>query len=357
MSAKINAKVEFNMFEEMKKLAEDKGIRPELLIEKIQAALVIAIKRDYPGSVNTQLNIDPQKGIFDVCILKEVVEDVEDPDNQITLSDAQKISTQYQLGDQCAIKLDPKQFGRIAAVTAKQVIKQGIKEAERSQLMEQWGDLHNEAVAAKVLKVETETGNAVVELSGNEVMLFKTEQIPGEIIETGSMIQVYVSGVSGTERRPTLKISRTHKDFVKRLLEREVPETADGLVEIKAVSREPGQRSKVAVASNDENIDAVGSCIGPQRSRITKVCEELRGEKIDVVLWSEDAAEFIKQALRPATVLDVDIPDPDKKECIATVPDNQLSLAIGNKGQNAKLAARLTGFKIDIKPQSGFYEG
>ena len=345
------------LFEALTLLAREKGISAELLIEKIQTALVIAIKKDYPRSENTKFDIDIAKGKFDVSILKDVVEVVEDNANQITLEDARNINKRYNIGDVCTIKLDTKHFGRIAAQTAKQVIKQGIKEVERNQLVEQWGDLQNEAIAAEVKKVEPASGNAVVSVNGNEVTLFKDDQIPGETLSRGDIVKVFVSGVSANDRRPTLRISRTHRDLIKRLFELEVPEIYDGTVEIRSISREAGSRSKIAVISNNENVDALGACIGPQRSRITKICEELKGEKIDVVKYSDDPKEFIKQALKPAAVISVDIPDENVKACSVVVPDNQLSLAIGNKGQNAKLAARLTGFKIDIKPESGFFEG
>jgi len=347
------------LFDALALLAKDKGIEKEVLVEKVQTALAIAIKKDYPRSENIKFDIDIKNGKWGVFIVKTVVEDadLEDDANQISLTDAREIYEQHQVGDECEIKLDTRDFGRIAAQTAKQVMKQGIKEIERSQLIEQWGGLQNEAVSVKVLKVEPDTGNAIVNINDNEVVLFKSDQIPGETISTGDVIKVYVSGVSANDRRPTLRVSRTHNNLIKRLLETEVPEIADGTVEVMAVSREPGIRSKVAVISNDANVDAVGSCIGPGRSRISKICEEIRGEKIDVVIYSEDPKEFIKQALKPAEVLTVTIPDEDIKSCSATVPDNQLSLAIGNRGQNAKLAARLTGFKIDIRPESGFYEG
>ncbi len=338
-------------------LAKEKGMSPETLIEKIEAALTIAIKRDYPRSENIKFDTDLAKGKFDVFIMKNVVEEVEDPANEITLEDARHISKRLNIGDVCPVKLDTKHFGRIAAQTAKQVIKQGIKEVEREQLVEQWGGLQNEAISAEVKKIETGSLNALVSVNGNEVMLFRGDQIPNEELHEGDIIKVFVSGVSSADRRPTLRVSRTHKELIRRLFELEVPEIGDGTVEIKAISREAGSRSKIAVISNNENVDALGSCIGPQRSRITKVCEELRGEKIDVVLYSEDPVEFIKQALKPASVISVDIPDETVKACSVVVPDNQLSLAIGNKGQNAKLAARLTGFKIDIKPESGFFEG
>lgn len=345
------------LFEALAILAKEKGISAEVLIEKIQTALVIAIKKDYPKSENTLFDIDIAKGKFDVAIQKTVVEEVQDSANEISLADAQEINKRYNIGDVCTIKLDTKKFGRIAAQTAKQVIKQGIKEVERSQLVEQWGGLQNEAISASVVKVEPSTGNASVMINGNEVTLFRSDQLPNDVLSAGDIIKVFVSGVSANDRRPTLRVSRTHRDLIKRLFELEVPEIYDGTVEIRSISREPGSRSKIAVISNNENVDALGACIGPQRSRISKICEELRGEKIDVVKYSDDPKEFIKQALKPAEVLDVDIPDENVRACSVVVPDNQLSLAIGNKGQNAKLAARLTGFKIDIRPESGFFEG
>ena len=345
------------LMEALTLLAKEKGIEAEVLVEKIQAALVIAIKKDYPRSENINFDIDLAKGRFDVAIMKNVVETVEDPANEIALEDARAVSKRLNVGDMCPLKLDTKHFGRIAAQTAKQVIKQGIKEVEREQLVAQWGDLQNEAISAEVKKIETDSLNALVSVNGSEVMLFRNDQIPGEVLHEGDIVKVFVSGVSSADRRPTLRASRTHRDLIRRLFELEVPEIADGTVEIKSISREAGSRSKVAVISNNENVDALGACIGPQRGRITKICEELCGEKIDVVKYSDDPKEYIKQALKPANVISVDIPDEEVRACSVVVPDNQLSLAIGNKGQNAKLAARLTGFKIDIKPESGFFEG
>ncbi len=351
------AKGTAELFEALTLLAKEKGIEPDMLIEKIQTALVIAIKKDYPRSENTQFDIDIAKGKFDVAIMKNVVEEVEDDANEISLEAARNINKRLNIGDVAKVKLDTKNFGRIAAQTAKQVIKQGIKEFERSQLVEQWGGLQSEAVSATVVKVEPTTGNAVVNINGTEVTLFKSDQLPGDELSTGDIVKVFVYGVSSSDRRPTLRISRTQRDLIKRLFELEVPEISDGTVEIKSISREAGSRSKIAVMSNNENVDALGACIGPQRSRISRICDELRGEKIDVVKYSDDPKEFIKQALKPADVISVDIPDEEVRACSVVVPDNQLSLAIGNKGQNAKLAARLTGFKIDIKPESGFFEG
>lgn len=275
----------------------------------------------------------------------------------MTPEQAKKYVKKPVVGEMCQIPLDTKHFGRIAAQNAKQVIKQGIKEVEKGKLLEEWGELQNEAVTVKVIRVEPNTGNASVEINGHEVPLFRSEQLEADSLHVGDMVKVYVSGASPSDRRPMLKISRTDKELIRRLFETEVPEIHDGTVEIKSISREAGQRSKMAVISNNPNVDPLGACIGPQRSRISKICEELKGEKIDIVLYSDDPCEFIKQALKPADVISVEIPEEGVKSCTVIVPDNQLSLAIGNKGQNAKLAARLTGFKIDIKPESGFFEG
>ncbi len=351
------AKGTAELFEALTLLAEEKGIDADMLIEKIQTALVIAIKKDYPRSENTKFDIDIAKGKFDVAIMKNVVETVEDDANEISLEDAKKVNKRLNIGDVAKIKLDTKNFGRIAAQTAKQVIKQGIKEFERNQLVEQWGGLQGEVMSVNVVKVEPTTGNAVVNIDGTEVTLFKSDQLPSDKFQVGDMVKVFIYGVSSSDKRPTLRISRIQRDLIKRLFELEVPEIKDGTVEIKAISREAGSRSKIAVMSHNENVDALGACIGPQRSRITCICDELGGEKIDVVKYSEDPKEFIKQALKPADVISVDIPDENMKACSVVVPDNQLSLAIGKEGQNAKLAARLTGFKIDIKPESGFFEG
>lgn len=346
-----------SFYEALRMLAEEKGIEPDLLVEKIETAVGIAVKKEYPRCENVKYTINEKTGALEVALLKEIVEEVEDDANQILLEAAKKYGKRYKVGDTCVIPLDTMHFGRIAAQTAKQVMKQGIKDVERSKLVEQWGELQNEAVSVKVLKVEPATGNATVEIKGNEVTLFRNDQLAADDLHENDMIKVFVSGASPSDKRPMLKISRTNRDLIKRLFEQEVPEIYEGIVEIKSISREPGQRSKMAVMSNDPNVDPLGACIGPQRSRISKICDELCGEKIDIVIYSEDPHEFIKQALKPADVISVDIPDEEVKSCTVLVPDNQLSLAIGNKGQNAKLAARLTGFKIDIKPESGFFEG
>lgn len=348
---------DMSFLEALSLLAKEKGIEPDLLVEKIKTAVSIAVKKEYPKSENIVFNIDEETGSFNVSLAKEITKEIEDEANQITPEQAKKYMSKPKVGEMCEIPLDTKHFGRIAAQTAKQVIKQGIKDVERGKLIEEWGELQNEVVSVKVIKVEPATKNVIVEINGHEVPLFRSEQLENDDFHVGDMVKVYISGASPADRRPMLKISRTNRDLIKRLFELEVPEIYEGVVEIKSISREAGQRSKMAVISNDPNVDPLGACIGPQRSRISKICEELGGEKIDIVTYSEDPCEFIKQALKPADVLSVDIPEEGVKSCTVIVPDNQLSLAIGNKGQNAKLAARLTGYKIDIKPESGFFEG
>ena len=336
-------------------LEKEKGIPADYLLEKIKAAIVIAVKRDFGGVENVVVEISPESRKFKVAIVKDVVEEVEDSVSQISLDEARKYNKKAQIGSPVEIKLETKQFGRIAAQTAKHVIRQGIREGEREQILAQYESKLNEVVTAVVQKIEPKTGNATIEIDKNETVLFKNEQIPGEELVEGDRIKVYGSDVVNSDKRCSLKVSRTHKDLVKRLFEMEVPEIYDGTVEVKAISREAGSRTKIAVYSKDENVDAVGSCIGPKGIRVANIVDELNGEKIDVVKYSEDPAEFISQALSPADVVSVEIVEGDIRACKVKVPDHQLSLAIGNKGQNAKLAARLTGINIDIRPESGFF--
>lgn len=344
-------------FEALMKLSEAKGIPSQVLVEKIKTAILIAIKKDYPGTENVNFVIDPESGKFAVSLIKDIVEEVEDPSNQITLDEAMSYSKRSKLGGKCEIKLDTQKFGRIAAQNAKQVINQGIKEVERSQLMDQYSNVSGEVVSAAVVKSDPKTGNVTLEIEKNEVPLFKSEQIPGEELFVGDIVKVYVIGVNTSDRRPVLKVSRTHRDLVRRLFELEVPEIYDGTIEVKSISREAGSRSKIAVYSKDENVDAVGACIGPKRSRVGKIVDELGGEKIDIIEYNDDPATFIASALKPAEVVEVIVAEDGARSCMVKVPDHQLSLAIGNKGQNAKLAAGLTGYKIDIKPESGYFEG
>ena len=283
------------------------------------------------------------------------VEEVEDPATQITIEDAVKYDKKALVGDMVEIPLEPKKFGRIAAQSAKHVIRQGIREAEKGLLFQEFRSRQHDIVTATVLRSDPKRGIVTLEIGNAEAILPKSEQVPGEELMDGQKIRVYVVDAQNGEKGPRLMISRTHPSLVKRLFEMQVPEIYDGVVEIKAISREAGSRSKLAVSSRDENVDPVGACIGPKGARVSSIVDELGGEKIDVVPYSEDPAEFVSAALSPATVLSVEVVDNDPPSCRVTVPDHQLSLAIGNKGQNARLAAKLTGWKIDIRPESGFY--
>lgn len=342
-------------FEALALLEKERKVSADYLIEKIKNAIVIAVKRDYGGQDNIIVDIDPEKQSFKVAIRKTVVEEVEDPETQMTLDEAQAVRKSAKLGSEVDIQLKTKDFGRIAAQTAKHVIRQGIREAERSQLCEELQSKQGEIIPATVMRMDMKRGAAVLEISGSEALLPKSEQVPGEILGECDRIKVYVSDVTVTERGPKIMISRTHPGLVKRLFETEVPEIYDGTVEIKGISREAGARTKIAVYSKDENVDPRGACIGTKGARVARIVDELGGEKIDVILWHPEPEYFIAEALSPASVVDVEILDPEARACRVTVPDGQLSLAIGNKGQNARLAARLTGYKIDIRPESGYY--
>ncbi len=339
------------IFEALKGIELASGVPADILIEKIKSGILKAVKRDYPDSENIRIDLDPETEKFEMAILKTVVEgEPEDPANEISLDEARTRSENIAVGDVCEIVLNPAAFGRVAASSAKQSIRSDIKQFERDRLVEQYKDKEHELVSATVQKIEPGTGNAIITIDKDEVYFPRIEQIPGESYRAGDIIKVYVVGVVNPDKKPSVKVSRTHKDFVKRLFELEVPEIYDGTVEIKAISREAGSRSKIAVYSKNPDVDAIGSCIGPKRSRISAVMSELGGEKIDLIPYSEDDAEFISKSLAPAEVISVTLADDGTRSCTAVVPNNQLSLAIGNKGQNAKLAARLTGYKIDIVP-------
>lgn len=342
-------------FEALKMLVKEKGISGEYLMEKIRAAIVSAVNKDFDTKDNVFVVMDPEKNVFTVAIRKEIVEEVTDPKTQLSPEEALAYTKRPTIGKFIDIKLEPKRFGRVAAQAAKHTIHQGIREAEKGQQMEEFQRCSQELVTALVRRVDPRTGAVTVEFGKGEFVLPKTEQIGDEVITEGSRIKVYIVGVKETEGGPRALISRTHPGLVKRLFEMEVPEIFSGVVEVKAISREAGSRTKIAVISHDENVNAISACIGVRGARISGIVEELGGEKIDVIEYSDDPKEFIAAALSPAKVLSIDIDENNEKACRATVPDAQLSLAIGNKGQNARLAARLTGWKIDIRPESGFY--
>ncbi len=342
-------------FEALNIIEKEKGIKKEVLIEKITKAMEVAVEKDLGLEGNVMVLIDPDKQKFGVSVVKTVVETVEDPDTEISLEDARKIRSRTKLGAEMALPLKTKDFGYIAIGAAKNVIKQGIKEAEKAQLFEDMQSKTQEIVTGVVLRQNAKSGALVLQVGNNEFILPKDEQIPGEEYEVGDHVKVYVVDVLSGERGPKIMLSRTHPGFVKRMFELEVPEIFDGTVEIKAISREAGARTKIAVWSKDENVDAIGACIGAKRARIDNIIAGLGGEKIDIVKYSEDPAEFISAALSPSSVSSVEILSDNPKSCKVCVPDEQLSLAIGNKGQNARLAARLTGYNIDIHPQSGYF--
>ena len=344
-------------FEALDAIEKERGIKKEILLEKITKAMEVAVEKDLGTESNVSVIADEENQTFDVFVMKEVVKEVEDPDTQITLKEASKISKTAEIGSQVGVPMKTKNFGYIAISSAKNVIRQGIKEAEKARILADMQGKAHEIVTGVVQRISEKSGAAILQIGSNEFVLPKDEQIPGEEFFPGDHVKVYVVEVGSTERGPRIKLSRTHPGFVSRMFEIEVPEIFDGTVEIKAINREAGSRTKMAVWSKDENVDAKGACIGPRRSRIESVIEELGGEKIDIIDYSEDPREFISAALAPAAVVSVEIISQQPKAAVVTVPDEQLSLAIGNKGQNARLAARLTGYNIDIHPESGYFEG
>ena len=342
------------LFAALRMLQKEKGISMDVLCEGIQRALVTAVKRDYNNKDIVFCELNPEDETMRVFVSKNVVSEISDPDEDILVEQAQKYKPTAMPGDIIEIELETKEVSRIAADKGKHVIRQGIREAEHGKMREEIQSKNQEIVTAKVSRIDPETGDAIVEIGKSQELLLKSEQIPGEVLAPGDLIKVYVADVRDNLRRmPRATISRTHPGLVRRLFETEVPEIYDGTVEIKSVSREAGSRTKIAVYSSDENVDAVGACIGPRGARVGKVVDLLGGEKIDIVKYSENPAEFIAAALAPADVVSVTVDESGEKSCKVIVPDMQLSLAIGNRGQNARLAAKLTGWKIDIKPESG----
>ncbi|MBE6764639.1 MAG: transcription termination/antitermination protein NusA [Clostridia bacterium] len=343
-------------FEALRMFEEERGIPVEYMIEKITAAITVAVKNSNGGNDDVTVDINSEKNVFNVFLNKTVVEEVEDHNREMLVEEARLYTPAAIVGDKVGIPLETKEFGRIAAVTAKHVIRQGIREVERGQVAAELQSRNQELVAATVERIDERNGTVILKIGKIEVPLLKNEQIANETFTVGDTVKVYVVDIKEGEKGGTrATVSRTHPGLVKRLFETEVPEIYDGTVEIKGVSREAGSRTKIAVFSHDENVDPVGACIGPRSSRVNGIVKELCGEKIDIVKYSEDPAEFISKALSPANVVSVEIDEEQQRCCRVRVPDEQLSLAIGNKGQNARLAARLTGWKIDIRPESGYY--
>ena len=346
--------VNSEIFSALAQLEKERGIPQKYMIEKIAQALTAAYKKDRDGYVD---NVFVEMGDNNIrmYVQKEVVDEVITPATEITLEAARNIDPTAQLGDLIGVDIETKEFGRIAAQTAKQVIIQGIREAERGMIFESFSSKEHEILTGTVLRIEPKAGDMTVRIGSGadrtDAYLAASEQVRGEVYHEGDLIRVYVVEVRRSTRGPQVIVSRTHPGLVKRLFELEVPEIASGLVEIRSIAREAGSRTKLAVWSNDENVDPIGACVGNRGGRVNAIVDELRGEKMDIVTWSEDPAEFVAAALSPADVLEVRLV-PGQKACRAIVPDDQLSLAIGKEGQNARLAARLTGYKIDIKPAS-----
>ncbi|MBQ2253097.1 MAG: transcription termination/antitermination protein NusA [Clostridia bacterium] len=334
-------------FDALELLESEKGIAKEYMIEKVEAALMTAYKKEAAGQENVRIAIDPEKRRVKMYMQRTVVEEVTDPECEISLEDAREIKKRIKVGDVIEKEIKPKAFGRIPAQTAKMVIIQGIREAERGQMIQEYEEKKEDILTARVRLIDPKTGNAILELGKNQFTLTRAEMLPQDNFVAGDHIRVYVMEVKKESRGPIVMISRTHPGLVRRLFEREVPEIQDGTVLIHSVAREAGSRTKIAVYSNDENVDPIGACIGVKGLRKQGITSELGGEKIDIVKYSEDAAEFIEAALSPATVLSVAVAE--DKSCRVLVAPDQLSLAIGREGQNARLAARLTGYKIDIK--------
>lgn len=338
----------------MDELEKEKGIEKDVLIESIETALITAYKRNFDSTAadNVKVVMDKETGETHLYIEKDVVEDVEDEKLQISLEDAHKVSKKLQVGDKAQIEVVPKNFGRIAAQTAKQVIIQKIREVSREVLFNEFSDKKGEIVSGIVQKADS--GIVILDLGKLEGVMVQKEQVPTEKYRVNDKIRAYILDVEkGAKGAPQVMISRAHSDFVRKLFELEIPEIYEGVIEIKSISRDPGSRSKIAVYSQNENIDPVGSCVGQKGIRIQNIINELNGEKIDVIEWNEDPSIYISAALLPAQVLAVDIKE-EEKFAQVIVPDDQLSLAIGKSGQNARLAAKLTNWKIDIKSESQF---
>ena len=340
---------EIFLLDALKDLCKEKDISQESMFSAIEAALIFACKKTSGADKNITAEIDRENGTFKVKENYNVVKKVQNPAKEIALVDARRKKSDAQIGDVISKNVPQKDLGRIAAQAAKQVVMQKIREAERISVYDEFADHANDIVNGDVIRIED--GNLVVDIGKTEAILEESELMPNDNFQVGDRIKAYVAEVHKVGKGPQIFLSRTHPNFLRKLFELGVPEIQDGIIEVKSVAREPGVRSKIAVYSKDKNVEAIGSCVGEQGARIQILVEELGDEKIDVILWNEDAGNFIAHALSPAKVMRIAVNDLDKM-CRVVVPNNQLSLAIGKEGQNARLAAKLTGWKIDIKSKS-----
>ena len=351
MATRKNKVVDYSagFLDAIRDLGKEKGISEDILFETIETALISAYKKNFGAAQNVEVSLDRKKGAYHVYALKEVVEEPEDGITEISLGDARVINPDYEIGDSVRVEVTPANFGRIAAQTAKQVVVQRIREVERGIIYEEFMNREGDVITGLIQRVENR--NVYIDLGKTEAVLPPTEQINGEQFRHGDRVKAYITEVRKTNKGPQIMVSRTHPGLLKKLFELEVPEIQEKEVELRSVAREPGSRSKIAVWSKDENVDPVGSCVGPKGQRVRAVVDELGDEKIDIVKWSEDSATFIANSLSPAKVVSVAVNEEEKISRVV-VPDYQLSLAIGKEGQNARLAAKLTGWKIDIKSES-----
>lgn len=339
--------------EALRDLEKERNISADVILEAIEAALISAYKKNFGSSQNVRVEINRETGDYHVYSRKTIVEELEDARMEISLAEAEKINPGYEPGDIYEVEVTPKDFGRIAAQTAKQVVVQRMREAERNVIFDEYINMEGDILTGVIQRIENR--NVFLDIGKTEAIITPNEQIPGEDYRYGDRIKVYMVEIKKTNKGPQIVVSRTHPGLLKRLFEAEVPEIYDGIVEIKSIAREAGNRSKIAVYSKDENVDSLGACVGAKGMRVQNIVDELRGEKIDIVKWSDDPVEFISNALSPAKVLEVLIAS-EEKFARVVVPDYQLSLAIGKEGQNARLAVKLTGWKIDIKPLSAMEE-
>ncbi|MBQ7453578.1 MAG: transcription termination/antitermination protein NusA [Selenomonadaceae bacterium] len=339
-------KPELSLIDALKDLCAEKEIKPDVMFEAVESALKVAYKKNFNQDDNVEITIDREDGSFHVYSLKSVVEVVSDPVIEISKEDAEQISPGCEIDDVVEIEVTPKNFGRIAAQAAKQIVVQKLREAERGVIYDEFTNRDSDLVRGKVIRIEDD--NLIVEVGKTEAILVPTEQTFNDDYKIGDIVRAYIIEVKKGGKGPQVYLSRTHPNFLRRLVELEVPEIQEGIIEIKSVAREAGSRSKIAVVSKDPNVEAVGSCVGQRGNRIQPVLDELGEEKLDIVEWSPKAGVFVANALSPSKIISVALAD-DDKNCRVVVPDNQLSLAIGKEGQNARLAARLTGWKIDIK--------
>lgn len=341
------------LFESLEMIEEEKGISKDIILDALESALISAYRKHFGAAQDIGVVFEEESGNIRIIAKKRIVEKVEDYENEITLEEAQNLDPKYRIGDTAELEVTPKSFGRIAAQTARQVVFQRIHEAEREKMVNEYSDRENDIATARVRKIERR--NVMLEIDDTESVLMPNEQVRQDNYSVGERYKVFIVEVADSVKGVHLVVSRSHPGLVRRLLELEVPEIGDGIIEIKSISREPGSRTKIAVHSTKDNVDPVGTCIGPKGMRVHEVIRELRGEKIDIIKYSDNPAEYVANALSPSEVLSVKVDESDRV-CHAVVPASQLSLAIGREGQNVRLAARLTGWKIDLTPSDAAAE-